>query len=213
MVGMVAAFDMETAPPGWLKRNGADVSRTAFAKLFAVIGVRYGAGDGVDTFNVGDSRGSFIRGLDDGRGIDPGRVLGSEQQSQNLLHDHGAEVAASGVHGHGGGIEGGGHHAHEVSGATSGGGNHTHALQLFGPWAGSNGASAFNSQGQGPVTNTAAAGDHSHSVSGSTNATGDHSHGLVIHADGNHAHGITVHAAGGAESRPVNTAFLICIKY
>jgi microcystin-dependent protein len=213
MVGMVAAFDMETAPPGWLKRNGADVSRTVFAKLFAVIGVRYGAGDGVTTFNVGDSRGLFIRGLDDGRGIDPDRALGTEQQGQNLSHDHAAQIAADGTHGHGGGIEAAGYHAHEISGSTSGAGNHAHALQTYGPWAGSSGASSFNSQGVGPVTSTAAAGEHSHSIYGATTATGAHAHGLVIHADGNHVHGITVSPNGGPENRPANTAFLICIKY
>jgi microcystin-dependent protein len=100
LVGMVASFDMPSAPPGWLKRNGANVSRTAYAKLFAVLGTRYGAGDGSTTFNVGDSRGLFTRGLDDGRGIDPNRGLGSMQAPANLTHTHGGVSDVAGHHSH-----------------------------------------------------------------------------------------------------------------
>ena len=81
-----------TAPTGYLKANGAAVSRTTYADLFAAIGTQHGAGDGSTTFNVPDLRGEFIRGLDDGRGVDSGRTLGSSQSSQNLAHDHGGST-------------------------------------------------------------------------------------------------------------------------
>jgi microcystin-dependent protein len=100
LVGLVAAFDMASAPPGWLKRNGANVSRTVYAKLFAVIGTRHGAGDGNTTFNVGDSRGLFTRALDDGRGIDPNRELSSIQAPANLHHTHGGVSDIAGHHAH-----------------------------------------------------------------------------------------------------------------
>lgn len=77
--GAVLYFAGQTAPAGWLKANGAAVSRTAYAALFAAIGTTYGAGDGSTTFNLPDLRGEFMRGWDDGRGIDRGRVLGSAQ--------------------------------------------------------------------------------------------------------------------------------------
>ncbi|EGV38464.1 phage tail protein [Neisseria weaveri] len=77
--GMVAYFAGANPPPGWLKANGAAVSRTTYAALFAAIGTTYGAGDGRTTFNLPDLRGEFVRGLDDGRGIDSGRALGSRQ--------------------------------------------------------------------------------------------------------------------------------------
>lgn len=67
------------APARSLKANGAAVSRTAYSELFAAIGTVYGAGNGSTTFNLPDMRGEFIRGLDDDRGVDPGRTLGSEQ--------------------------------------------------------------------------------------------------------------------------------------
>ena len=77
--GAVMYFAGQTAPTGWLKANGAAVSRTTYAALFAAIGTTYGAGDGRSTFNLPDLRGEFIRGWDDGRGVDTGRVFGSAQ--------------------------------------------------------------------------------------------------------------------------------------
>ncbi|MFP2768336.1 phage tail protein [Oceanisphaera sp. KMM 10153] len=77
--GLVAAFAMATPPEGWLKANGAAVSRTAYAALFAAIGTTFGTGDGSTTFNLPDMRGEFPRGWDDGRGVDVGREFGSQQ--------------------------------------------------------------------------------------------------------------------------------------
>lgn len=77
--GAVMYFARTTAPDGWLKANGAAVSRTAYAALFAAIGTTYGTGDGRTTFNLPDLRGEFVRGWDDGRGIDRGRAFGSAQ--------------------------------------------------------------------------------------------------------------------------------------
>lgn len=89
--GLVATFARSNAPTGWLKANGAAVSRTAYADLYAAIGTRFGAGDGINTFNLPDLRGEFIRGWDDGRGIDSGRALGSAQGQLIESHDHGMD--------------------------------------------------------------------------------------------------------------------------
>ena len=51
-----------TIPSGWLLCNGAAISRTTYAKLFAAIGTMYGAGDGSTTFNLPDLRDRFIEG-------------------------------------------------------------------------------------------------------------------------------------------------------
>ena len=77
--GQIAFFAGSSAPAGWLKANGAAVSRSTYAALFAAIGTTYGAGDGSTTFNLPDLRGEFMRGWDDGRGIDRGRAIGSAQ--------------------------------------------------------------------------------------------------------------------------------------
>lgn len=77
--GAVFYFAANTAPTGFLKANGAAVSRTTYAALFAVTDITYGAGDGSTTFNLPDLRGEFIRGWDDARGIDASRAFGSAQ--------------------------------------------------------------------------------------------------------------------------------------
>lgn len=79
MAGTVAHFASSTAPSGWIKANGAAVSRSLYAALFNAIGTAYGVGDGSTTFNVPDLRGEFVRSLDDGRGVDTGRGIGSGQ--------------------------------------------------------------------------------------------------------------------------------------
>lgn len=77
-----------TAPTGWLKANGAAISRTAYADLFAAIGTTFGDGDGFNTFNLPDLRGEFVRGWDDGRGVDAGREFGSWQADELKRHTH-----------------------------------------------------------------------------------------------------------------------------
>lgn len=97
--GAVQAFARPTAPAGWLKCNGGAVSRTTYNKLFAAIGTTFGAGDGSTTFNLPDMRGEFIRGLDDGRGVDAGRLLGSSQKGSLTAFDlTSANIAVSGLH-------------------------------------------------------------------------------------------------------------------
>lgn len=61
-VGWIGWYPVETPPEGTLVCNGGAVSRTAYAELFAVLGTKYGAGDGSTTFNLPDLRGRFICG-------------------------------------------------------------------------------------------------------------------------------------------------------
>ena len=87
--GAVLHFAMAAAPAGWLKANGALVSRATYAALFAAIGTVFGAGDGVTTFALPDLRGEFLRALDDGRGVDAARALGTAQAGAVQSHTHG----------------------------------------------------------------------------------------------------------------------------
>ena len=84
--GVVLHFANSSAPSGWLECNGTAVSRTTYASLFSAIGTVYGAGDGSTTFNLPDLRGQFLRGWDNGAGVDPARAIGSSQTDtmQNL---------------------------------------------------------------------------------------------------------------------------------
>jgi hypothetical protein len=83
---------------GWLVADGRAVSRSAYAALYAVIGITYGTGDGTSTFNLPDLRGVFLRGVDNAggtaRGIDPARAFGSLQANSVQSHCHQVQVIA-----------------------------------------------------------------------------------------------------------------------
>ena len=59
-VGAIMAF--HDVPAGWLQCNGAEVSRTTYAALFAKIGTKYGSGNGSTTFNLPNLHHKFIEG-------------------------------------------------------------------------------------------------------------------------------------------------------
>lgn len=62
--GSVIPFAGETPPEGFLLCNGQEVSRITYARLFSVIGEKWGAGDGVTTFEVPNLVGRFIEGTE-----------------------------------------------------------------------------------------------------------------------------------------------------
>jgi len=90
--GDVKFWPSEVVPAGWIVRDGRALSRVAYAALFAVLGTRYGAGDGATTFNIPDDRAEFIRGADMGRGVDAGRMVGSLQSGSLAIADDGNDV-------------------------------------------------------------------------------------------------------------------------
>jgi hypothetical protein len=86
--GTVVSYAASTVPTGWLECNGAAISRTTYASLFAAIGTVFGIGNGSSTFNLPDLRGYFVRGYDNSRGVDPSREFGSNQTDDNKSHAH-----------------------------------------------------------------------------------------------------------------------------
>ncbi|HFY9485265.1 TPA: phage tail protein [Salmonella enterica subsp. enterica serovar Typhimurium] len=80
-VGVPVPWPSATPPTGWLKCNGAAFSAEEFPKLAKAY----------PTLNLPDLRGEFIRGWDDGRGIDSGRNLLSAQNDaiQNIVGSFG----------------------------------------------------------------------------------------------------------------------------
>lgn len=211
MTGMVAGFAISWAPEGWLKCNGAAVSRTTYARLFAWLGTHYGAGDGSTTFNLPDMRGLFPRGWDDGRGLDPGRAFGVYQDMLIQSHNHGASAGAVGDHAHSAWTDAQGEHIH--SAWTDVQGNHQHTApraQNNNVGGGSPNFTTANLQ-NGTTAPTDWAGAHAHNIG--MGAAGAHGHNVGVGAAGSHSHAITVAAAGGAETRPRNLSLLFCIKY
>lgn len=87
-IGSPIIWLTDTAPTNHLLCNGLAVSRTTYATLFAVIGTAYGVGDGSTTFQLPDFRGYFLRGADNGRGVDSGRSLNSVQSDELKSHNH-----------------------------------------------------------------------------------------------------------------------------
>lgn len=73
-VGFPLQWPQATPPDGWLKCNGAPFDKLKYPKL----AVAYPSG------NLPDLRGEFIRGWDDGRGVDSGRVLLSAQIASSI---------------------------------------------------------------------------------------------------------------------------------
>jgi microcystin-dependent protein len=89
--GTIAHFASATAPDGWLPCDGGSYSAALYPALFAILGTV-----GQSAFNVPDLRGEFIRGVDNGRGVDPGRTLRSSQGQQFQDHEH--EVGSTAVY-------------------------------------------------------------------------------------------------------------------
>lgn len=189
-VGEVFMVAMDTPPPGSFKANGAAVSRTVYARLFAKIGTRYGAGDGVNTFNLPDPRGFFPRFWDDGRGIDAGRVSGSTQADLIRSHTLTGSTSAAG--------------AHTPTAYTDVQGAHTHGVKegSVGP-AGTSGEILTSGDDLTYVV-------YSYST---TTSAGEHGHNITVNPVPDHVHPVTVSYVGGLETRPQNIAFLACIKY
>jgi len=79
-------------PTGWLLCNGAAVSRTTYAQLFAVLDTEYGVGDGSGTFNLPDfvTTNKFPRAAtnDAGRGTTGGSDSVTLTTAQMPSHSH-----------------------------------------------------------------------------------------------------------------------------
>lgn len=68
--------------------DGRAISRSTYSELYSLIGTSFGAGDGVNTFNIPDYRGLFLRGWDGNSNRDKDRVFGQIQQAGLPNHDH-----------------------------------------------------------------------------------------------------------------------------
>ncbi len=85
-VGVAVPWPSATLPAGWLKCNGAAFSSEMYPKLAKA----YPAN------KLPDLRGEFIRGWDDGRGVDAGRALLNWQPHTILDHAHYMELWTGG---------------------------------------------------------------------------------------------------------------------
>ncbi|EPD4015280.1 phage tail protein [Escherichia coli] len=77
-IGVPVPWPSATPPTGWLKCNGAAFSAEEYPELAKAY----------PTNKLPDLRGEFIRGWDDGRGVDAGRALLSLQDDSFEAHRH-----------------------------------------------------------------------------------------------------------------------------
>lgn len=144
------------------------------------------------------ARGQFLRGIDNGAGIDPSgtRTPGSTQLDSNKSHAHTATSSADGAHNH--------------TGSTSTNGAHAHPINAF--YAGDTTALIVNDMSTDKILGTDNQGGAGFfSAAQTTNTAGDHAHTFTTSTSATHGHTITVAADGGVEARPKNIAVLYCV--
>jgi microcystin-dependent protein len=196
--GTVVPYAANSAPSGWVICDGSLYGRTALdpspqVNLFGVIGTTYGIGDGLTTFAIPDLRGMFVRGFDNGRGIDPLRVFGTQQADSFKSHNHSGNTGLFNAT-----------HTHSFSGTTgTDSPDHTHSYTKLGTGfvlSGSNtGSDAAARNTAAAATTGGASTRHTHTYSGTTSSAGS-----------NHSH--TIASDGQTETRPVNVAMNYIIK-
>jgi microcystin-dependent protein len=93
--GLIVATGRSAAPTGWLLCDGAAVSRTTYADLFAAIGTAYGTGDGSTTFNVPDLRQAFPLGK---AASGTGAALGDTGGAIDHVHDLDSSTSHAKIH-------------------------------------------------------------------------------------------------------------------
>lgn len=173
--GFIMDFAGATPPAGWLLCDGAAVSRTTFAALFAAIGTTWGAGDGSTTFNVPDLRGRVRAGRDNMGGTAAGRLTNTGTGNPGLNGQ---------VLGGAGGVD---RHtlatpqipAHSHTGSADSAGAHTHSL-----------TGSFLSQSAGAALGPTGDNAGAYASNPTTSSAGAHTHAL------------TIASAGGGEAHP-----------
>lgn len=229
--GCIMPFAGNTPPAGWLACNGDIVPNTPpggtstistslgslnrfktgnFSRLHNVLGTTYGVTPGT----LPDLRGYFVRGWDQGTGIDPGgRTFGTIQEDAFQGHKH--EVYDP-SHSHGGETSTDGNHTHDLKHGTNQGSTlTTHDEQGGNSMPGeclSNQTCAGQTRQLEVLSNGS---NHKHTINlGLTNvkvlsATSDSA--TPGAGDSNGPGGSSIRVA--EETRPKNFALLYCIKY
>lgn len=86
--GVFLPYGGAAAPAGWFLCDGQVLNRAANPKLFAAIGVTWGAGDGSTTFKTPDLRGRFIAGKGAVSWCDVLAELGGSKDAVVVAHGH-----------------------------------------------------------------------------------------------------------------------------
>ncbi len=189
-VGSLTAFAGSSAPTGWIVCDGSAVSRATYADLFAVIGITYGAGDGITTFNLPNLGGKNIVG----KGATPatdtlGETGGAETHNLDIAqmptHTHSVNPASFNAS-----AASAGDHSHTVDPAsfdayTTSAGSHNHTFHDI----------SYSEAGSG--FNSVLADDQSYSSNDSETRTGL---SLTMNNAGAHTHTVPVNVPSTTSS-------------
>ena len=163
LTGEIKMWGVSSAPSGYLLCNGAAVSRTTYAALYAVYGTTFGVGDGSTTFNVPDFSGRMPIGVNGTYTLaSTGGAATTTISSANLpSHTHSfsattGSMSANASHQHG--VLGSAGYHYVADGGQNNGGSASNPFSL-------------GSENYGNYT-TSQNLDHTHSVSGTTGSTG-----------------------------------------
>lgn len=206
--GSVFFYTGASVPTGYLRCNGAAVSRTTYAALYSVVGVTFGSGDGVSTFNLPDLQGRNPLGsggsysLGNSGGASSHTLASSEMPS----HSHSGSTSSDGGHNHTATTSSNGSHTHTATTSTDGSHTHTstHRSDGGGAAAGSGATGILLNDGSAV---TGSSGSHSHSLT--TSSGGGHTHSLTTSSAAAHSHTVTIGSTGGGGSHNILDPYLV----
>ena len=180
--GSLFPYAGAATPGGYLLCNGSAVSRSVYSDLFAAIGVTYGSGNGVTTFNLPDLQGRMVLG------VSGSHTLGSTGGAEN----HTMTTNEMPSHTHTGTTDAAGSHTHSISDP-----GHHHLSST-----GRDDGNVSNLPGQSPPGD-ADPGSSSFQVNTSNSTTG-----ISINSAGSHSHTFTTNATGSGTAFSVLNPFL-----
>jgi microcystin-dependent protein len=227
--GTIKTFASSTiiAPIGWLFCDGSEISRTTYRNLFNIIGTIYGIGDGLSTFNLPDSRGTSLLGVNNNTlpngqnisysirnissflGEENHALISSELPQHNHAINHSHSIGSTSVtsgsttHSHTHNLNSGGTHNHTITYDLPGGGSSNVHISF------TNYASS-NSYIGGRITG---GGSHTHTLANATLTS--HRHSL----DFDHSHTLGTQSSGSSgtgashNNMQPSKALMCIIKY
>jgi microcystin-dependent protein len=204
-VGSIVTYAGSTSPSGWLFCNGSEVSKTTYARLYAIIGTTYGTAANSANFVLPNLEDRIPVGKSGATSV--GNTGGNSSVTLSVAqlpsHTHTGTTDASGSHTHIGTTDTNGAHSHSITDP-----GHTHTQTTINDDFNNSGASppGFSADSAGSRTwnniSTAYTGI-------SVNSSGSHTHTFTTGSTSAHAHTFTTNATGSGTSIDIRNKFVV----